>query len=354
MSALRIIAGKNAKQRIEDRGLTPDLVRAVVGASGGPKWLVLQALDRFLFGAWLPMASQKIDLVGSSIGAWRMALAAHPEPSRKVDEFIDGYLSYRSSNGVTAAEITRQSYEILDTVFPDDDKAALTNNPQRNLNIVAVRCKGLTASRIKLFEFIGLLSSAVFNAVDRKGLGLFFDRVVFHSHEQPMLSEQWQDYNRVDIKLGGALLPQALMASGSVPFVIDPVVNIPGAPEGVYRDGGVIDYHFDVSWKTGDGIILYPHFYPHLIPGWFDKRRVSRRVRGDVWDDMLLLCPTDDFVASLPYQQIPERSNFTEMPDAERLTYWKTVISESRRLEEELGNLLQSHDKLMDCIEAAP
>ena len=75
MKALRIYAGPAAREHIAAHGLRPQDVRTIPGAAGGPKGLVLGPLDRFLFGDWLPQPTQPIDLVGASIGAWRLANA---------------------------------------------------------------------------------------------------------------------------------------------------------------------------------------------------------------------------------------------------------------------------------------
>jgi hypothetical protein len=46
----------------------------------------------------------------------------------------------------------------------------------------------------------------------------------------------------------------ALMATGSIPLVMSPVRKIPGAPDGAYWDGGVIDYHLDIPFTSeGEG-----------------------------------------------------------------------------------------------------
>lgn len=67
-------------------------------------------------------------------------------------------------------------------------------------------------------------------------------------------------------------LKPALQASGSIPYLMNGVQQIPGAPKGVYRDGGPVDYHLDVPFGLdGSGIVLYPHFSQRIIPGWFDK-----------------------------------------------------------------------------------
>ena len=73
--ALRLYAGPTARQHIEQHGLRPPDVGVIPAAAGGPKGLILGPLDRFLFGHWLPQSTQPVDLVGASIGAWRMATA---------------------------------------------------------------------------------------------------------------------------------------------------------------------------------------------------------------------------------------------------------------------------------------
>jgi hypothetical protein len=56
LRALRIYAGPRALARIRERGLVPSDVRVIPAAAGGPKGLMLLALDRFLFGEWLPQS----------------------------------------------------------------------------------------------------------------------------------------------------------------------------------------------------------------------------------------------------------------------------------------------------------
>ena len=48
-SSLSILAGPKALAELREHGLSPARVRVFVGASGGPKWLVLYGLDRVLF-----------------------------------------------------------------------------------------------------------------------------------------------------------------------------------------------------------------------------------------------------------------------------------------------------------------
>ena len=44
------------------------------------------------------------------------------------------------------------------------------------------------------------------------------------------------------------------------PLVLNPVVDISGAPRGNYWDGGIIDYHLHLPYERTNGLVLYPHF----------------------------------------------------------------------------------------------
>lgn len=351
MTALRLIAGQTAKSRIEAEGLTPDLVRMVVGASGGPKWLVLAGLDRFLFGSWLPQNEGAIDLVGSSIGAWRMCVAAHPEPAAAFERFISSYFEYRYVKGESAASITRNSYALLDRVFKREDAEKIVANTVRRLHIVAVRARGLAGRNFFPAQAVGLLGAALRNRINRDSLGHVFDRAVFHTGDTVALSEQWPEFGRLDIPLLPEALPDVLMASGSIPAVIDAIRDIKGAPEGSYRDGGITDYHFAIPWRLESGIILYPHFYPYLVPGWFDKSMPGRRAAPDVMDHMLVLAPSEEFVARLPGGTLTDRKNFTQLSEEGRLKLWQTVVDCSNALADEFQALLADPAKLMQRIE---
>ena len=79
MKALAIYAGPQAKKQLALQGLSASDVGVIPAAAGGPKGLILGPLDRFIFNEWLPSSRQPIDLVGASIGAWRMATACLPD-----------------------------------------------------------------------------------------------------------------------------------------------------------------------------------------------------------------------------------------------------------------------------------
>jgi hypothetical protein len=134
------------------------------------------------------------------------------------------------------------------------------------------------------------------------------------------------------------------------------IKNIANSPKGTYRDGGIVDYHFDFSLEhkpiqnkllknktKGLGLTLYPHFSPKPKAGWFDKNS-SRKVLAKSYRDTVLLVPSAKFIESLPYKKIPNRNDFKNFDADTRIEYWLTVLSETDRLAESLNEFIFSQD----------
>jgi len=115
-----------------------------------------------------------------------------------------------------------------------------------------------------------------------------------------------------------------------------------GAGPGLHRDGGVLDYHLDLEFGPGEGLVLYPHFYPYVVPGWFDKALRWRRARGPRFDKALIIAPSPELIARLPGGKIPDRDDFYRLPDDERMRAWRQVLSESRRMGDEFWELFST------------
>ena len=77
---LVFLAGERALKKVRENGLAPEDVKIIAGAAGGPKWLILGQLDRFLFGEWFQGRKTPLFLIGSSIGSWRFAAARRRSP----------------------------------------------------------------------------------------------------------------------------------------------------------------------------------------------------------------------------------------------------------------------------------
>ena len=65
-----------------------------------------------------------------------------------------------------------------------------------------------------------------------------------------------------------------------------------------------------------------------------------------VIDQLVLMCPSDAFLAQLPHRKIPDRGDFRVMSPSARVTYWETCVHESERLAEAFHDLINGDDPL--------
>lgn len=329
---LAVHAGPAALRLLRDEGLRASDVRMMVGASGGAKWLVLAGLDKAIMRELVPSFTAPVHLLGSSIGAWRFSCYAQEDRLAALARFEYAYLNQTYSDKPDREEITRTSQRILSDVIGVDGANEIATNPVFRLHVMAVRSRHLTASEHPLPLMTGLGAAALANQLSRKTLGAFFSRALISDQRDRPPFYDVDDLPIEHVALTPENVAPAVLASGSIPMVLHGVTPIPGARPGVYRDGGITDYHFDLPLSCDDGLTLYPHFYEQLTPGWFDKRRKSRRPQSHHLDRVLLLAPSAEFVAALPYGKIPDRKDFKGMSQQERLKSWRRVVAESERL----------------------
>ncbi|MBB2496350.1 patatin-like phospholipase domain-containing protein [Aquipseudomonas ullengensis] len=340
--ALSLRAGKRALARIRERGLQPADVGILPGAAGGPKGLGIQGLDLALFGDWLPRAPRERTLIGASIGSWRFASACLPDACAGIRRLGELYTSQRFAKGVTMAEISRSCVELLNALLADQDEALLSN-PLYRLNIVVVKSHGLLRHDHRGALSLGLSSVIGNNLLNRSRLNRHFDRVILHDARQAPPLAALNDFRSHFHTLDTSNLRQALLASGSIPMVMEAIREIPGLEPGAYRDGGLLDYHLDLPYDT-DGVVLYPHFTDKVIPGWFDKGLPWRRGNAERLQDVLLLAPSREYLATLPHGKLPDRSDFKRYlgDDNGRERYWRQAMAESTRLGDEFLELVES------------
>lgn len=110
---------------------------------------------------------------------------------------------------------------------------------------------------------------------------------------------------------------------------------------GVYRDGGVIDYHLDIPHSDPDRLTLYPHFIDRIVPGWFDKKLTWRGPNPANVERTILISPSTEFVASLPNRKIPDRTDFKKFSPQDRMRLWCRVVAECERLGDELNEVIE-------------
>ncbi len=352
--ALTIYAGPSALKIIQKDGINAEHVKAFVGASGGPKWFVLYGLDQYLFGDFFFNKKSKLHTIGSSAGAWRMACLAQKRPVSAISRLAQKYSVETYSDKPTPQEITKKARIMLDYVFDANGCSDIINNNKVQTHLVAALSKGLVASEQPLKQGAGLLVSAAANAISRNNLKHFYERTVFHSgvNEKPFF--RFEDLPTTHISLTSENLKEVLMASGSIPMVLEGVKNIPGAPAGVYRDGGIVDYHFDFRFNLGKELVLYPHFSRKIIPGWFDKGLPWRKIHPYHYENVVVLTPSKGFVSELPFSKISDRTDFKKMDPETRKKYWQTILSESQKLAVEFKRLVETGEGIDKILPLFP
>ena len=351
MKALELRVGKTAAKRLESEGWHADLIDGLIGASGGPKWLILGRMDRVLIADLLAGRSRPLDAVGSSIGSWRHAAMAQPDAVEAYDRFEKAYLaqSYRSAKP-SVPEITQVALWLMNSLLGEQGGHSVATHSWLRSHIVTARGKGLNAQRPGKRLIAGMGMAALGNAVSRRTLPASFQRVVFAPEQASPLRPLLDGFDTQYVGLREANVFHALMASGAIPYVFEGVYEIEGAGKGAFWDGGIIDYHFDLQRLPRDEVWLYPHFSNRTTVGWFDKFLPWRADQQVSVDQLIMICPTDEFIASLPFGKIPDRRDFGNIPESVREPYWQTCVDESQRLADEFSELIHGSNPLAGAI----
>jgi len=339
--SLHFRAGPAAYRILREEGFDFQRFQVMAGASGGPKWLVLSQLDRVIAEQLLPTRRSPLDLLGSSIGAWRFTCYGMLDPFAAIARFEDAYLAQTYQKRPTPSEVSRETRRIFRCICGESGEGQILANENVRLNVMAVRARGIAGLEARWLQGAAIAAASLGNLISRRALGLAYERALFQDPRSEQRFEGITGLPMHRIPLSPENLEDAVVASGSIPLVLSGVRDIQGAPRGTYRDGGVTDYHFDSPMVGGQGLVFYPHFYGHMVPGWFDKH-TGRRAGGASTDRVLLMFPSTEFVQSLPYGKIPDRDDFNKLDDVQRQRYWRRVISECQRLADELRELLDS------------
>ncbi|CAM3658901.1 patatin-like phospholipase family protein [Roseateles saccharophilus] len=358
-AALQVFAGPAARARLAERGLRAEDVGLIPAAAGGPKGLILNGLDRHVFGDWLPQSRQTVHLVGASIGAWRMATAAlaHRDVAAAFDTMAEAYVTQEydvlpGEKRPRPEGVSRRFGEILGGIFQGRESEVLAH-PRLRLHVVTSRGRaGLLAREGRLRTPLGYLGAFAANALSRPLLGRFLERVVF-SDPRDRLPLKLNDFTSREVHLSRANLRGALLASCSIPFWLQAQHDLPGAPRGAYWDGGITDYHLHLDYRalqaSGAPLVLYPHFQRQVVPGWLDKALKHRHRSTAFLDNVVLLCPSPDWIGKLPGAKLPDRNDFMALDAGERRRRWRVGVAESQRLADEFDALVRR-----ERIEALP
>jgi len=339
--SLSFKAGSGALKSIRTHGFDISSIGTIAGASGGAKWLVLSQLDRAILKNVVPKMQGPVHLIGSSIGSWRFACYAQRDPVAAIERFERAYLEQTYSEKPDIHEITARSREILELVIGETGVREILDNPLFRTHVMAVRSRHITASENRVVLAACLLTAALLNAVSRKTLGLFFERALFFDQRDTPPFFELSGFPLQRVRLADNNLHDAIIATGSIPLVLSGVQDIAGARRGVYRDGGVIDYHLDLPHSSNERMTLFPHFYGRIVPGWFDKKLKWRRPSPGNVDRTILVSPSDEFVSRLPNAKIPDRSDFLNYSSDERVKAWRQCVAACQALADEFNEVIE-------------
>ena len=114
----------------------------------------------------------------------------------------------------------------------------MLSHPRFRLHIFTSRGRHLLRREGRWRTPLGYAAAFATNAVSRRAMGGWLERVVF-SDAREALPIALHDYRSHVSALSAANLQPALLASCSIPFWLDAVHDIPGAPQGAYWDGGI-------------------------------------------------------------------------------------------------------------------
>lgn len=346
---LTLRAGRRARHLLAERGLSAADVCALPGAAGGPKALGIAGLDKAVFG-WLAGAPRERELVGASIGGWRFACAMQPDAPAAFDRLVERYAGERFGTRIDVPRFTRQTRAILDDVLGPDGKARLLDHPLYRLTLLLVRCRALTRHEPRPLLIAGMGAAAALNTVSRPLLRHAFSRVLCHDARSALRFAPDDAIPTERVPLSAANVDAALLGTVAIPGIVAGT-PLPGARDGVYRDGGLADYHIDFPFQRLDGITLYPHFTDRIVPGWFDKFLPWRRASAAQQANTLLLAPARDYLARLKLGHLPDRRDFKTYAgrDAERERLWRAAAAESERLGDAFLELVES-GRIADAV----
>ncbi|NEX64332.1 patatin-like phospholipase family protein [Noviherbaspirillum galbum] len=357
MKSITIRAGRKALEHLRQHGLRAQDIAVIPAAAGGPKGLIFQHLDQWAFGQWLPSAPRERVLIGASVGAWRMAAACHADPVSAFARLSELYCAQSYPPRPSPDYVTKTCVDFLQGMMGGHE-GEIVSHPHHRLHILAARGMALLRNPTRnITATAGFGLAVASNLVARRQLASHLGRVVIGDAREPAfwLKAKFDAFDTQFAPLTDANLFPALMASGTLPFIMEPVRNIPGAPAGTYWDGGLIDYHLAlpysrVAGNPQGGLVFYPHFNTHIVPGWFDKTLPWRRARSGRYrewmENVVLVAPSRAFLQTLTRGKLPDRNDFYYygQNDALRMLNWKLAITEGERMRDDLAAFVERPD----------
>lgn len=353
MSQIRIKAGKRVYEIIKDGGFSYDSISTYFGPAAGPRWLISSGFDLTLLNGGILGRTQPVHLIGSSAGAWRFAAWLQPDAAVCYHKLLDAYINIRITKTDTPATVLEKFKDLMNLYLEDDALPFALAHKKYRLAVITARSRNLVASEKIWLQKSGLVAGYLLNFFSRNNIYRFADRVVFYHGSKPPAFCFRPQFRGSFVNINEFNFKYAVMASGAIPLVVAGVHDIYGAPRGVYRDGGLIDYHLTHQFAARENdIVLFLHHQERIIPGWMDQKNVRRLPDAEALSNVLMIFPAQSFVEKLPGEKIPDRTDFlTYIDDHQaRIKNWRKAVEIASPLGEEFLELVAS-GKIKDIVE---
>lgn len=198
MYALEVYAGPAALRHLREHGLHPQDIGVIPAAAGGPKGLVLNPLDRYIFGEWMAGTSHTVHLLGASIGAWRMASACLADPAAALARMAHDYINQDYEHAPGKPPTPRHVSEVFGAKLGecfDGCEAQVLNHPRYRLHVFTSRGRHVLRREGRRFSPIstrlGYLGAFAANAVSRRAMGGWLERVVSSDPREALPHADW-------------------------------------------------------------------------------------------------------------------------------------------------------------------
>ena len=350
---IRVRAGQRAYDLIRAGGFSLDGISTYFGPASGPRWLVASGFDLILLREGLIGRVHPVWLTGASAGAWRFAAWLQPEAVKSYRALMEAYITATYGRRDTPEKILQSLAAIINAYIEDDALPFALAHKRYRLVILTSLVRHLAASERPWVQRVSFLLSFLANAIKPSLIHRFSERIVFYYGPHPPDFCLRKGFRGRFFALNEVNFKSAVIASGAIPIAVAGVRDIFGAPNGVYRDGGLVDYHINQDYSTRDrGLTLFFHHQERIIPGWMDKKLKRRRPPDTFLDSVVMVYPSQEFVAGLPGGRIPDRGDFATFIDdpATRILNWRRAVELAEPLGEEFLELIAS-GRLKDVVE---
>ena len=354
MERLCFRAGKRAFEVIKDGGFDFGSITTYVGPGVGPRWLVASGFDLTLIETEkLGTKLKPVLLTGSSAGAWRFAAWVQPEPAKRYDQLLRAYIRFPYRKKSTPEALRGAITRVINAYVKDDAVPFALAHDRYRLAVATARARHLLASETRWVQRIGLGLGSLFNRMSAGALPLFLERVIFYNGPRPPLFCLHAAFRGRAIPLTPVNFKFALLATAAIPLVVSGIRDIYGAPTGVYRDGGLVDYHLNEHYAAGNGdVTLLFHHEEKIVPTWLDQNLKNRAPRDGVLDDLLMVYPSRSLIQKFPGGKVPDRDDFVTFvndPRA-RVKIWESVVDASAPLGEIFVEAVES-GRIRDLVQ---